>query len=250
VQAERGTRPARTLLSELRRQLSLALGESPGLLSPRFDRYLEAVTVRSGYQLEPLRAHLEATFDTLTDALRAAHVLDEKSLTDLEDRLERDAADATTVRDLADIYRGVVSDVELAIQRPRDAGQDRSMRRAVAFIRDHFAESLTLSRVARVAGFAPGYFSKLFVESEETTFQRYVRQLRIERAKHMLTATELTAEQVGRLAGFATRSRFHVAFRESVGMPPLEYRSKNPPASVHLPVPKSRLRLSHIQNTK
>jgi AraC-like DNA-binding protein len=242
VHGERTRRLTRTMLSELRRQLSLAVGESPGMLSPRFDRYLEAVAIGCGYQLDPFRARLEAGFDALTDSLRSARAIDEKSLVDLEDRLDKGAAYASTVRELAETYRGIVKDIERAIQTPRVASRDRSMRRAVAYIRDHFTETLRLGRVARVAGLAPGYFSKLFARSEKMTFQGYVTRLRIERAKHMLTATELTAEQVGRLVGFASRSRFHVVFQQSTGMVPLEFRRRNPPASVHLPLPKSRLR--------
>jgi AraC-like DNA-binding protein len=242
VQGEGGRRPTRTMLSELRRELSLAVGESPNMLSPRFDRYLEAVAIGCGYQLDPFRARLEAGFDALTDSLRSARAIDEKSLVDLEDRLDKGAAYASTVRELADSYRGIVKDIERAIQIPRVASRDRSVRRAVAYIRDHFTETLRLGRVARVAGLAPGYFSKLFARSEKVTFQEYVTRLRIERAKHMLTATELTAEQVGRLVGFASRSRFHVVFQHSTGMPPLAFRRRNPPASVHLPLPKSRLR--------
>ena len=96
----------------------------------------------------------------------------------------------------------------------------------LAFVRDHLAEPLSVAKVARIAGFAPRYFSKLFVENEKKTFHQYVVELRIERAKHMLLATTLSAEKVGQLAGFATRSHFHRAFKQSEGMAPLEYRTK------------------------
>ena len=198
------------------------------------------MAIRCGYRVEPFERKLEAGFDALTDCFVDRARLDERSLVDLDGpsrprgRLRHDGERAG--RHLPGSY----ADVERAIQEPKGRRPDRSMRRAVAYIRDHFTENLSLSRVARVAGFAPGYFRSCSLAPKKTTFHRYVRQLRIERAKHMLTATELTAERVGRLVGFATRSRFHVAFRESAGMAPLEYRRRNPPASVHLPVPKSR----------
>ncbi len=226
VLAKRGTGRASSQLGEARRQLVSALGEIPGVLSQRFDRYLEVVAVHAGYRLEPTRAHVEAAFDQLTDALRAAGAIDERSLIDLGRTLER-AADTGTVRDLLTTYRRAIADVEHAILHPRDARQERSLRRAKAFIRDHLGEPLELARVARIAGFAPGYFSRLFAQSERSTFRDYVQRQRVDRARALLESTTLRVERVGQLAGFGTRTRFHAAFRAAFGTTPGAYRGKN-----------------------
>jgi transcriptional regulator GlxA family with amidase domain len=42
----------------------------------------------------------------------------------------------------------------------------------------------------------------------------------------MLLSTTLTAEKVGQLTGFPTRSHFHRAFKQSEGLAPLEYRAR------------------------
>jgi AraC-like DNA-binding protein len=226
VRAKPGSPRALGQLGDARRQLVGALGEMPGVLSQRFDRFLEVLALHVGYRLEPTRAHVEAAFDQLMDALRAAGAVDERSLGDFGRGLER-AADATTVRDLLTMYRRAVSDVERAMLRPKDARQERSLRRATAFIRDHLGEKLELSRVAKVAGFAPGYFSRLFVRSEKSTFRDYVQQRRVERAKVLLESTSLNVERVGQLVGFSTRTRFHQAFRAALGTTPAEYRVQN-----------------------
>jgi AraC-like DNA-binding protein len=97
--------------------------------------------------------------------------------------------------------------------------------RATAYIRDHFAEPLTLVKVARVAGLAPTYFSTLFSETERVGFHGYVQRLRLDRARHMLASTTLSVERVGQLCGFRSRNRFHVAFKRSLGVTPHDYRS-------------------------
>jgi AraC-like DNA-binding protein len=226
VVAKPGRGRALSQLGEARRQLVSALGETPGVLSQRFDRYLEVVAVHAGYRLEPTRAHVEAAFDHLMDALHAGGAIDERSLEDLRRTLER-AADTSTVRDLLTTYRRAVSDVERAILHPKDARQERSLQRATSFIRDHLGEELKLARVARVAGFAPGYFSRLFARSERSTFRDYIQRQRVERAKALLESTTLKVERVGQLVGFGTRTGFHLAFRAALGTTPAEYRSKN-----------------------
>src|SRR5262249_26373133 len=106
---------------------------------------------------------------------------------------------------------------------------------ALAYVRDHFGERLSLEKVAKVAGFAPRYFSKVFARTEKTTFQLYVRRLRLERAKHMIAATNLSMEGIGQLCGFPTRIYFHRAFKQTFAMTPLQYRSR---AELHEKAPK------------
>jgi AraC-like DNA-binding protein len=235
VHAEPGPESDATRLGAMRRHLAASAIEHPDLLAASFDRYLEAVRVHCGYRFEPTRAHLEVGFDQVIDALRSTLAVDERSLAELDRTLARAASEVSTVEELSEAYRRAVSDVVLAMSRPKEARQDRSIRRALAYVRDHFGERLTLDRVAKVAGFAPRYFSKVFARAEKTTFQLYVRRLRLERAKHMIGATNLSMERIGQLCGFPTRIYFHRAFKQTFAMTPLQYRSR---AELHEKAPK------------
>jgi AraC-like DNA-binding protein len=213
-------------LRDLRRQLAELVRERPGNLSARFDRYLEVVSAQSGYRLEVARSQLEAGFERLAEPFLASGALDEKSFDDLCSTLERRAEAADTVSELCSAYRDVVRDMDEALQRPVEAHQERSLRRAVSFIRDHISEPLALSTVARHAGFAPNYFSRLFKRREKVTFERYVRDLRIERAKEMLARTSLSVERVGQLSGFASNHYFHRVFKRVTSETPRECRNR------------------------
>ena len=210
----------------LRTELGKSIQDRPSKLLPRFDRYIEAVLAHAGYRLEPTRAHLESGLERLAEPLLAGGFIDQKSFSDLCASMERTAEDARTVMELVASYRRLVSDVEAAMQRPTAARTERGTRRALAFIREHVGEPLGLARVARVAGFAPDYFSRLFKKSEGVAFGRYLQELRIERAKQMLSGTTLTVEQVQRLSGFQNRPYFHRLFKQAVGMTPIEYRDR------------------------
>ncbi len=111
-----------------------------------------------------------------------------------------------------------------AVRRPVPARQSRSLQRAVMHIHKHYRESLGLAAVSRVAGFAPNYFSALFKQREGMTFERYVRQLRIERAKQLLASTDLDMQRIAQLSGLGTRQYLARMFRRVLGMTPLEYR--------------------------
>ena len=213
-------------LRRLRSKLAESIGARPGLLSPRFNQYIEAILVHCGYRLEPVRAHLEAGLERLAEPLLATGALDEKSFDDLSTIVEREAERAETVTALVDPYRRVVSDIENAVAGPTRARQDRGTRRAIAFIREHMGEALTLAQVARAAGFAPDYFSRLFKRNEGVTFEHFTQRLRVERAKQVLDDTSLSIDGVRQLCGFQTRNYFHKVFKDSVGLTPIEYRER------------------------
>jgi AraC-like DNA-binding protein len=224
----RGVVAQRTsILASLRRDLDAVTKENPARLPATFDRCIEAASVHCGYRLDRVGAHLQAGFERVVDTLADVGALDEKTRAELPDAVERDAAEARTLGDLATVYRRAVSDLALAAVSPTDARQQRSIRRALDFIGDHLSEPLTLANVSRVAGFAPAYFSTLFAKSEHTTFRHYVSRLRVERAKRMLASTMLSVERVAQLCGFVSRVHFHQAFRRYLKMTPSEYRARN-----------------------
>jgi AraC-like DNA-binding protein len=226
VHAEPAARVGASALGVLRKQLGQAITEDPSLLSARFQHYVEAAAAHSGYRLEAMRAYLDAGFDEIADALQVTGAMDERSFGEQRAALERDAAETNTVGELSAAYRTTTSDVERALVRPKTSRHDRSVRRAAAFIRDHLAEPLPLAKVARVVGFAPHYFCRLFTETEGMTLTKYIRRLRLDRAKSMLTSTNLSVERVGQLSGFATRTHFQRAFKDTLGVTPRDYRDR------------------------
>jgi len=113
------------------------------------------------------------------------------------------------------------------VQKPVQARRDRNLRGALDYIHRHYRERLTRERVARVAGFAPSYFSVLFSEREKTTFERYLLRLRIDQAKQLLEDTRLPAARVAELSGFKSAQYFCTVFRRATDMAPIEYR-RNP----------------------
>jgi AraC-like DNA-binding protein len=229
VVADAGTRRSPHSLRALRDELGRGLDEDPQSLPARFDRYVEAVSVHSGYRMEPARAELELFLERTADALLRSGALDPKSLSAMHEGLDRASSEAATVSDLFSAYRRAIGDMAEAIRNPVLARRDRGLRGALDYVHQHYAEPLGLEKIARVAGFAPKYFSELFRRREKITFERYVLRLRIERAKHLLTGTDLNARRVAELSGLKTPQYLCRVFRRAAGSTPLEYRAARRP---------------------
>ena len=58
------------------------------------------------------------------------------------------------------------------------------------------------------------------------TFESYLTQLRIERAKQLLSGTALNLERVAQLSGFSRRSYLGRVFRRQAGVTPMAYRRR------------------------
>jgi AraC-like DNA-binding protein len=209
---------------ELRAELGRSAGEAADVVSLRFNRYIDAVVTRAGGRLEMLRAELDVGLERLIEPLVAADVLDSRSAAEWLTTVAEKAERAQTAIELTGAYRQVVGEIEVALVDPTKARRDRGLNRALTYLRDHLEEPLALPKVARVAGFAPEYFSRTFKRELGLSFARYRLKLRIEKAQQMLAETKLSVEQIQRLAGFRSRAYFHTAFKRQVRTTPAEYR--------------------------
>lgn len=216
-------------LWEMRRSLGRILEEQPDRLAARFDEYLEVVGMQCGYRIDAARSHLEVGFERLIDVLARQGLLDERSFQAMREELERATSAARTTNELFDHYRRAVAEMSAAARSPVSARHDKSLRRALDHIRQHFTEPLRLDHVARVAGFTPSYFSKLFIRSEGTPFTHYITRLRVDRAKHLLTTTELDLSRVARLSGFGNAPYLCAVFRQAAGVTPAAWRARSQP---------------------
>jgi len=106
-------------------------------------------------------------------------------------------------------------------------GDDRYtpvMEGAAGFIRDNLDAPLTIRELAENAGLSEAWFRRLFAERFGTSPSLYIRQLRIARARELMTYTEYTLTEISGRCGFATVHSLSRAFRQVEGMCPREYR--------------------------
>ncbi len=95
----------------------------------------------------------------------------------------------------------------------------------LAYIEAHRDEPMTLAELARVAGFSPYHFSRLFTARFGVSVMEYVRTCRLQAA-----ALKLTGDMPPALvdlafdSGFESQEAFTRAFRKRYGVPPGQFR--------------------------
>ena len=123
-----------------------------------------------------------------------------------------------------------------------DAGQNlpedvyRRLCRARDFMDDCYDLPLDLDQIARRACFSRFHFIRLFRRAFERTPHQYLVQRRIERAKELLTSSQLSVTDVCFEVGFQSLGSFSSLFHKCVGHPPMAYRAR---VFVHRTTPTS-----------
>lgn len=100
----------------------------------------------------------------------------------------------------------------------------RALRRARDRIDRDFAQQLTLDALAGAAHLSKFHFARAFAAAYGETPRAYLTRRRIERAKDLLRAANLTVTEICLLVGFESLGSFSSRFRELVGVSPSEYR--------------------------
>ena len=128
---------------------------------------------------------------------------------------------------------GIALAYELFRQSPESAAQEgaakggltpRQQRVVTSYIEDHLSEPISLSMLARLAGFSPFHFCRAFKQSLGQPPHKYHRQRRIEQAKHLLGHTSSSVTEVGLTVGYRETSSFTAAFHKLTGLTPTSYR--------------------------
>lgn len=85
----------------------------------------------------------------------------------------------------------------------------------------------SLEEICKALNISVGYASTCFKKYKGVSIMKYLREIKIERAKTLLLSTEKSILEISILLGFHDQSHFTNTFKKLVGISPLKYRNKN-----------------------
>jgi AraC family transcriptional regulator len=112
---------------------------------------------------------------------------------------------------------------------PIVASQNRSLTRtelqqAIDYIHAHLDRDLSLEQIAQVINISPTYFASLFKRAIGTSPHQYVIEQRVERAKSLLSETDLAIADIALQVGFSSQSHLTQQFKRLTGVTPKQIR--------------------------
>lgn len=103
-------------------------------------------------------------------------------------------------------------------------GSDR-LRSVFSYVREHYAEEITVEDAAEICHITPSHFMHFFKEKSGMTFNRYLNQYRLNQSALLLTKG-VPAAEAAFACGFNHLPYFYRRFREYYGMTPRRFQEK------------------------
>lgn len=102
-----------------------------------------------------------------------------------------------------------------------------SVRGAVHYMEEHYAESITLSDVSNYVSLSAEYLSRIFREETGIKFVVYLNNLRLKHALQLLETTNLKVYEVAERVGYSNLSYFSTVFKKNFGQNPFDYKNQS-----------------------
>jgi AraC-like DNA-binding protein len=121
----------------------------------------------------------------------------------------------------------------------------------IEYARAHLAEALTVADMAALVNLSPSAFAHQFRETTGRPPYQFVKEMRLDHARDLLVASDVTVARISKEVGYASVSHFISAFRGRFGVTPRAFsthalhgrqgRLLRPPATVDLPRQRARM---------
>ncbi|MDE3181506.1 MAG: helix-turn-helix transcriptional regulator [Acidobacteriota bacterium] len=117
-------------------------------------------------------------------------------------------------------------DVPTSAEREALPVNDVVSRRAIKFLKAHYAEDLSLQDLARLLGVSDRHLRQRFRESVGIAPIRYLVNYRVEMAKGLISNSHYALKVVAELVGFKNIHHFSRVFRSATGESPAAWRRR------------------------
>ena len=95
---------------------------------------------------------------------------------------------------------------------------------AKSYIDHHFNQEITLELIANYVFVNPTYFSELFKKETGRNYIEYITDLRMNKAKELLSQTNLKIAEICEAVGYTDAKYFSKTFKKLTGITPSEYK--------------------------
>lgn len=98
------------------------------------------------------------------------------------------------------------------------------LNRILQYVSEYYAKDIGLETIAEDFGLHKVYLAKIFKSETGKSVNEYIRNLRIEKAKELLSEEDVKISEIIGLVGFNNPQSFYSVFRQVTGVSPGKYR--------------------------
>lgn len=102
----------------------------------------------------------------------------------------------------------------------------RELSPVIRHVKSHYTGTVSMAEMAELSGLSSTHFNRRFQQLLRMTPTDYLRSVRVQAARQLLSNTDRTLAQIAQETGFTDQSHFTRCFRENTGMTPGAYRTR------------------------
>jgi AraC-like DNA-binding protein/ligand-binding sensor protein len=150
----------------------------------------------------------------------------EKMILETNNQYLRRIQESQSIEELTDVLHLIVERMAGQIFSFQGVRHAAALRKAERFIWENYSRKISLQEIASASGLSAPYFSTIFKEEMGENLSGYLNRLRVEKASHLLTETDLSLSDIAGSCGFEDQSWFSKIFKNYTGQSPGRYRSQ------------------------
>lgn len=127
------------------------------------------------------------------------------------------------LRGLKGKTKEMLHDVVKSVREKQNVDSKKFVEESIQYMKAHYAEEISLEKVANRFFLNQTYFSRLFKQYTGSTFTDYLIELRMERAKELLCKGKYKVYEVSQMIGYRSEKYFFRIFKQYTGCSPTEY---------------------------
>ncbi len=108
-----------------------------------------------------------------------------------------------------------------------DFRNKQKMKVAIEYINEKYNKDLTMAVVANYVSLNYSFFSQVFKDYTGMNFVNYLKTIRINNAKQLLSETDFNIAEISNKVGYENEKHFMKVFKNVVGVSPTEYRKNS-----------------------
>lgn len=137
--------------------------------------------------------------------------------------LVEDAMAAASFAQLEQMLWKVAGELEETMKRQQDSPR-HTIALVEKYIQEHYDQALSLDILAEKVYLTPHYLSSIFIQEKGIGINKYLKNVRMEKAREMLRDTGMKISDISQRVGYSSLSYFCRSFRNEYGMTPEQYR--------------------------
>lgn len=127
--------------------------------------------------------------------------------------------------DIFELMKAAFFSFTRAVAVTRLTAYTKPVRQIIEYIEAHYAEKITLDKLAAHVGLSESYLSNLLKKETGMNLADHINKARIEKSKKIMLRTNVTVNELSTMVGYTYSNYFAKQFRQFTGMTPTEYQN-------------------------